>query len=246
MEPYQEFALLYDELMNDIDYKSWYDYIKEIFKKYNKKPKTILEMACGTGNLTEYFCEDGYNITAFDISEDMLSITYNKLDKFKNLSILKQDMVNLNLGSKKFDIIICACDSMNYITREEDLKKVFENAYKCLNDGGLFIFDINSYYKLKNIIGNNTFVQDTGDIFYVWENEFLEDEEICNFYLTFFVNEGGLYRRFEEHHIERAYKTDVIKDYLIDAKFKEVYIYEDFKFSESSLDSERIFFVASN
>ena len=61
MEPYQEFALLYDELMNDIDYKSWYEYIKEIFKKYNKNPKTILEMACGTGNLTIKLLNHGFD-----------------------------------------------------------------------------------------------------------------------------------------------------------------------------------------
>ncbi|AFS77917.1 putative methyltransferase type 12 [Gottschalkia acidurici 9a] len=244
MTAYQDFALLYDELMDDIDYYKWFNYIKDIFKKCDKSPKSILEMACGTGNLTKYFCEERYDVTCFDLSDDMLSIAYDKLGSFKNVNIIKQDMVTLNLSNKKFDSIICACDSINYVTDKNDLLKVFENAYNHLSDDGLFIFDINSYYKLKNIIGENTFVQDREDIFYVWENEFIEEDEVCNFYLTFFVKEDEMYERFDEVHIEKAYKNEDILNYLKRVKFKEVFMYDNFTFDDPQYESERIFFVA--
>ena len=79
---YDNFALLYDELMGDVDYKSWYLYIEKIFKKFNKKPKGLLEMACGTGSLSYYLAKGGYDLTCFDISSEMLSIAYNKLSLF--------------------------------------------------------------------------------------------------------------------------------------------------------------------
>lgn len=244
MKAYQEFALLYDELMDDVDYYKWFNYIKEIFKKHNKEPKSILEMACGTANLTKYFCKEDYKVTCFDLSEDMLSIAYDKLREFRNVNILKQDMINLNLSNKKFDAIICACDSINYIIDENDIRKVFENVYNHLDEEGIFIFDINSYYKLKNIIGENTFIEDKEDIFYVWENEFIEEEEICNFYLTFFVNQDGLYKRFDETHVEKAYKNQDILKYLEDSGFNEINIYDNFTFQTPKQDSERIFFIA--
>lgn len=244
MESYGEFAMLYDQLMYDIDYKQWFDYIEEIFKKYHKNPRNILEMACGTGNLTKYFCDSNYNVTCFDLSEEMLTVAYAKLGAYRNVNILKQDMVDLDLNNKKFDAIIAACDSINYITEDNALLKVFQNAYDHLEEGGIFIFDINSYYKLKNIIGENIFIQDTNDIFYVWDNEFIEDDEICNFYLTFFVKEGDSYNRFDETHRERAYKNRDIVNALYKTGFKGVEIYDSFNFNDVEDESERIFFVA--
>ncbi len=245
MESYGDFAELYDQLMYDIDYKEWFDYIEKIFKRDGKKPKNILEMACGTGSLTKHFCEANYNVTCFDLSEEMLTVAYSKLSSYRNVDILRQDMIDFFLNKKKYDAIIAACDSINYITDDQDLLKVFKNAYDHLEDGGMFIFDINSYYKLKNIIGKNIFVQDTDDIFYIWDNEFIEDEEICNFYLTFFVKQDELYSRFDEMHRERAYKTEDIEDMLKKIGFKDIFIYDAFSFENIERNSERIFFIAS-
>lgn len=245
MESYGDFAVLYDQLMYDVDYKEWFEYIEKILKKHKKNPKNILEMACGTGNLTEYFCKSDYNVTCFDLSEEMLTVAYSKLSEYNNVNILKQDMINLDLNNKKFDAIISACDSINYITRDDDLLKVFKNVYDHLENGGIFIFDINSYYKLKNIIGENIFIQDTDDIFYVWDNEFIEDEEICNFYLTFFVKQGNSYNRFDETHKERAYKNGEIIKLLEKSGFKEIAIYDSFSFNNVEENSERIFFIAT-
>lgn len=244
MKTYNEFANIYDELMDDFDYEKWFKYIEEIFNRYGKTPKNILEMACGTGNISYFFGNTGYKLTSFDLSSDMLSEAYAKLNKFKNIQLLNQNMIDFKLKGK-FDSVISLCDSINYILKEEDLLKTFKNVYDHLEVNGIFIFDINSYYKLENIIGNNTFVEDRDDIYYIWENEYEEDENIANFYLTFFQSENGhAYKRFDETHRQKAYKRSKIEELLFNAGFKSVDAYEGFSFDQVGSKTERINFVA--
>ncbi len=244
METYKLFANYYDELMQDVNYEEWFEYTEEIFSRFNKKPKTILEMACGTGNLTYYLCKNGYNVTCFDVSSDMLAIAYNKLFKFKNVNVLSQNMVDFNIY-EKFDAVLSICDSINYITNKNDLYKTFVNVHNHLNDKGVFIFDINSYYKLKNIIGNNTFVDENDNLFYAWQNEFDEEKNLSNFYLTFFIkNKDNKYIRFDEEHVERAYTVLEVKELLKEANFNDIVCYEDFTFNKPRDKSERIHFIA--
>ena len=241
---YNKFAYIYDELMDDIDYEKWYLYIKSIFDKFQKEPKMLLEMACGTGNLSYYFAKNGYDLTCFDLSNDMLSIAYNKLKNFKKVKILNQNMVNFNIN-KKFDAIISICDSINYILNEEDLLKTFTNVKNHINKNGIFIFDINSYYKLSEIIGDNIFIEDRGDVFYTWENYFDEKNDIVNFFISFFIQEeDGRYFRFNEEHFEKAYKTEKIIKLLKQSYFTEIYVFDGFTFNKAHEKSERISFVA--
>lgn len=239
---YKEFAELYDDLMNDFDYENWFKYMEEIYRKYEAKPKKILEMACGTGNLSEYFAKGNYDLTAFDLSEDMLAIAYKKMYKYKNVKLVNQNMLDFNFN-KKFDSVICICDSINYILNEVDLENTFKAVYNHLEEGGLFIFDINSFFKLKEIIGNNIFVENREDIFYVWENEYDEEQEICSFYLTFFNKIGDIYERFEEEHHERAYTVDNMVNILKKAGFKDINYYKSFTFERVDEGTERINFI---
>ncbi|MTI49533.1 MAG: class I SAM-dependent methyltransferase [Firmicutes bacterium] len=244
MNAYNNFAKLYDTLMDNVDYNRWYKYIKEILNKYRYEPKTVLEMACGTGSLTKFLCEDDYDITCFDLSEEMLSVAYDKLRKYKNCEILNQDMTNFDLN-KKYDLILCLCDSLNYITDREDLINTFNNVYNHLNEDGMFIFDINSYYKLNNIIANNTFVEDREEIYYIWDNFYDDENDQCEFYLTFFVKEAEKYLRFDENHIQKAYKTNEIIEVLKSSEFKNIDVYEGFTFNSINETSERINFIAT-
>lgn len=242
---YDNFAYIYDELMDDFDYKEWFEYIKEIFKGYNKSPVNILEMACGTGSLSYYIGKEGYKLTCFDLSDEMLSIAYDKLKRLKNVKILKQDMTDFNIN-KKFDSIISICDSINYILDENDLLATFTNAYNHLNDDGIFIFDINSYYKLREVIGHNTFVEDRDNIFYTWQNYFDEEKNISEFYLTFFYSEDGEnFTRFDEVHQEKAYRIGEIEAMLKRAGFLNIDVYDAFTFDRPGELSERINFVAT-
>lgn len=243
MDIYNKFAKIYDQLMNDFDYEEWFNYIEEIFKKYDKNPKEVLEMACGTGSLSYYFAEDMYKLTAFDLSEEMLAQAYDKLGRYKNVKILKQNMIDFKFN-KKFDSVISICDSINYLLDERDLASTFKNVYNHLEDEGIFIFDINSFYKIESVLGNNTFIEDREDIFYSWENFYDENSNICDFYLTFFLKEGESYKRFDENHRERAYKVDEILKALEIAGFKTIHNYECFTFNSPQDTSERINFVA--
>ncbi|MBU5439066.1 class I SAM-dependent methyltransferase [Tissierella sp. MSJ-40] len=244
MDIYNKFATLYDELMTDFDYENWFIYIKKILEKFNKNPHKVLEMACGTGNLSYYLAKEGYQLTCFDFSSDMLTIAYDKLYKFKNLKLLNQNMINFKINNV-FDCIISICDSINYITDEKDLLDTFINVRNHLEEGGIFIFDINSYYKLKYIIGNNTFVEDREDVFYTWQNYFDEENNICEFYLTFFMNEDGEnYIRFDEEHKERAYEINEVVELLTQAGFREIDFFEGFSFKKPYSKSERINFIA--
>lgn len=241
---YNKFAYIYDELMNDVDYEKWYLYIENIFDKFQKEPKKLLEMACGTGNLSYYFGKNQYDLTCFDLSDDMLSIAYNKLNRFKNIKILNQNMIDFNIN-KKFDAIVSICDSINYILEDEELLRVFLNVREHIDENGIFIFDINSYYKLNKIIGNNVFVEDREDVFYTWENYFDEKTNIVEFYISFFIREeDGRYFRFNEEHLERAYKLEEIMELLKRASFSDIHVFNGLSFEKANEKSERITFAA--
>ena len=244
MNRYNEFASLYDELMNDFDYEKWFNYIEEIFVKYKISPTKVLEMACGTGNLSIHLAEKGYKLTCFDLSEEMLAQAYEKLNRFKNVKLLNGNMINFKIN-QKFDSIISICDSINYITDLEDLKSTFENVYNHLDDNGIFIFDINSFYKISEIIGNNIFVEDREDIFYTWQNYYDRETMICEFYLSFFIKENeDNYIRFDEEHKERAYTVDEIISTLKSVGFNSIDYFEAFTLEKINSTTERINFVA--
>lgn len=239
---YGDFAFYYDILMEDVDYDRWSKYIKDILDKNSVSYKDVLEMACGTGNVSVRLAKMGYGVTAFDLSEDMLSVASSKAsEEGARVNFLCQDMRDIKLNDE-FGIILCLCDSINYITDEEELYEVFKWVYDHLKDEGIFIFDINSSYKLRNIIGSNTFTYNTEDVAYIWDN-YVTEENTVEFYLTFFVGEGNLYRRFDEEHIERIYETEDIIRLLGKAGFSSIAVNEAFTFENPYDTSERINFT---
>jgi hypothetical protein len=152
-------------------------------------------------------------------------------------------MCELRLNNK-FNLITSVLDSTNYITEDEDLFKYFSNVYEHLKDGGLFIFDINSYYKLSTVLGNNIYTYSSEEIFYTWENSF--EEEILNMFLTFFVKqENNLYEKFEEEHFERAYKEDYIEQVIERCGFKLLNKFAGYSNHQVDENSERILYVVT-
>ncbi len=137
---YKGFAYIYDRLMEDVDYQLWVNYIEQIINNNTNKVNKILELACGTGNITIPIAKKGYNITGVDISDDMLMIAKNKsVENNLNILFINQDMVNLQL-KEKFDCVLIMCDGINYIRDEDDLLQLFQRVYNILEDDGLFIF----------------------------------------------------------------------------------------------------------
>lgn len=241
---YGEFAKIYDELINeDIDYDKIAKRIKDISEEQKIQTLDYLDLACGTGNVSLRVAKDFKNSFAVDLSEDMLREAFEKFKKEKIKSrIVCQDMTELSLNHK-FDLITCVLDSTNYILKEEDLSNYFNSVAKHLKDDGIFIFDINSYYKLSTILGNNIYTYNSEDVFYSWENVF--EDEITNMFLTFFIKDGDLYERFEEEHFERAYTEEYIEQVLEKCGFKLINKFEGYSEKEVEENSERILYVVS-
>ena len=171
----------------------------------------------------------------------MLREAFDKLksERIKG-KIICQDMTELSLN-RKFDLITSVLDSTNYVTDIEGLKNYFKGVYEHLKDDGLFIFDVNSYYKLSEILGNNIYTYSEEDVFYTWENVF--EDDLLSMFLTFFVKKGELYERFEEEHLERAYKESQLESILEELDFKVINKFDGYSNDNVQANSERIVYV---
>lgn len=239
---YGELAKIYDELINeDINYDEMVDCILRICNENNIEFNDYLDIACGTGNVTVRIAKHFKNIYGVDLSEDMLREAFDKLksERIKG-KIICQDMSELSLN-RKFDLITSVLDSTNYVTDIEGLKNYFKGVYEHLKDDGLFIFDVNSYYKLSEILGNNIYTYSEEDVFYTWENVF--EDDLLSMFLTFFVKKGELYERFEEEHLERAYKESQLESILEELDFKVINKFDGYSNDNVQANSERIVYV---
>lgn len=239
---YGEFAKIYDDLINeDINYDNMVSRIIEICNEHNIECKDYLDVACGTGNVTVRLAKHFKDIYAVDLSEDMLREAFNKLkeNRIKG-KIICQDMTEMKLN-RKFDLITSVLDSTNYITDEDDLEKYFSSVKEHLKDDGIFIFDVNSYYKLSEILGNNIYTYSEEDVFYTWENVF--EDDMVSMFLTFFVKQGELYERFEEEHFERAYKEEELESALSNCGLKVINKFDGYSNNKVQANSERIVYV---
>ena len=246
MKAYENFAMVYDLFMKDVEYDEWVKYIEKIWQKNGLNPKIVADLGCGTGNVTLRLAKKDIEMIGVDLSYDMLSIAKNKAyEQGKDILFLCQDMREFELFGT-VDCVLSLFDSLNYITEKEDLLKVFKLVNNYLNPGGLFIFDLNTEYKFENILGENVFAQTEENAAYVWENYYDEEEEINEFYMNFFIKdeEEDLYKRFEECHYEKSYSIETIKTLLKKSNLELLNVYDAYTFESPKADSERIFFVA--
>lgn len=240
---YKQFSNYYDLLTFDIDYKKYAQNIFAILENQFISNGNILEIGCGSGNLTQELAKKEYEILAFDNSWEMLNTAYSKLSDFENVNLISQDMYEFPYEDFEFDAVISLLDVINYITEEENLTTLFSSIYKSLKSGGAFIFDLNSEYKLKTVLADNTYVYEKDNIFYTWENS--TEGDLVYFDLNFFVEEKGLYTRFEEHQVERYYSINFIISVLKNIGFTDIsYMDEDTANAYNPHSTQRILFKA--
>ena len=242
MEAYKKFARIYDRLIKgDIDYDRWSSRILEVCKEYDVAGEDYLDLACGTGNITALLAPYFKRSWGVDFSEEMLIEADEKTRKGRQrVNFVCQDMRFLNLN-RKFDLISCCLDSLNYIVDKKDIEMIFKTINSHLKDKGLFIFDINSFNKLSTIMGNNTFIHNSEEVVYIWENTF--ENNIVNMFLTFFVKSGKLYERFEEEHEERAYREGEIEELLTKCNLEIVKKMDNYHDKHVSNETERIVYI---
>lgn len=245
MEAYEAFASVYDLFMEDIEYEHWVKYIHDIWQREHLEPQLVLDLGCGTGNITQLLAKEGISMIGIDLSEDMLAEAKHKAEQ-ENLEILylMQDMREFELYGT-VHCILSLCDSLNYITEEQDLLHVFQLVNNYLHPGGLFIFDLNTEYKFKEVLGQNVFAETREQAAYIWENDYDEAEGINEYYMNFFIKqENGLYERKEEIHYEKAYTLETIEKLLRQSGLCLVGIYDAFTFLPPKENSERVHIVA--
>lgn len=248
MESYTGFAQVYDTFMDNIPYDAWSNYLIELLKEYGVKEGLVADLGCGTGNITKELAKQGYDMIGIDNSQEMLSIAMEKGKEEQKGSILYllQDMRDFELYGT-VAAVVSICDSMNYITSEEDLSTVFRLVNNYLDPGGVFIFDMNTEYKYKHILADNTIAENREDCSFIWDNYYYEDERINEYELTIYVREDegdNRFRRFDETHYQMAYSLDTVIRLLTEAGLEYVIAYDAFTHNAPKSTSERIYIVA--
>ncbi len=245
MEAYTGFAEVYDLFMDDVPYEEWFRYLKGLLEEYGIRDGLVLDLGCGTGNMTELLAGNGYDMIGIDLSEEMLEIAAKKKEASAlDILYLQQDMREFELyGTVK--AVISVCDSMNYILEWEDLCQVFSLVNNYLDPGGIFIFDLNTEYKYAQM-GEETIAENREDGSFIWDNFYDSQEKINEYDLTLFVKEGeeGLYRKYEETHYQRAYSLEEIRRAIEKAGMEYVTAYDAFSREEPNPFSERIYVIA--
>lgn len=242
MDAYTSFARVYDMFMDNVPYEEWCDYITGLLKEYGISNGLVLDLGCGTGSMTELLAARGFDMIGVDCSEDMLEIALEKrMASGRDILYLQQDMRDLELyGTVR--AVVCLCDSINYLLDVQDLETVFRLVNNYLDPGGIFIFDLNTEYKYRELLADRTIAENRDEGSFIWDNYYDEESRINEYDLALFIpaeeadagkmGEGagpdcetgaasgsgtsgeGLYRKYQETHFQRAYTLDEIREAL--------------------------------
>ena len=239
IDGYSSLAYFYDALTENVEYARRAKYLSSLLAENGCTGGILLDLACGTGSLSVFFREMGYDLICADISPDMLTIARQKLP---DTLLLCQDMRELDLYGT-IDGAVCSLDALNHLENLDDFKKAVSRVSLFMNPGGVFVFDVNTIYKHREILKNNTFVYDLPEVYCVWANE--SQGNRVNFRLDIFArdNESGLYSRFAEEFSENAWRLDEISEILDAVGFKITGIYDDMTKNPPTEKSERVYFV---
>ena len=243
MDAYHALAASYDRLTNDVDYKATVEFYMEILRREGVTPRTVADLACGTGSVTEILAKMGYPVIGIDMSEEMLTEAAMKTMALEPMPrFVCQKLQELHLP-KAVDKAVCALDSLDYITDPADCKEAIRRIYKALNPGGIFIFDVNTPEKLIAMDGQ-VFLDEDDDVYCVWRGEFDEDSNICTYWMDLFQRQGNSWQRSYEEHREYAYSETQLREYLKAAGFTHIEVYADRRFEAPAEGEQRIYFKA--
>ena len=274
MDAYTSFARVYDMFMDNVPYEEWCDYITGLLKEYGISNGLVLDLGCGTGSMTELLAARGFDMIGVDCSEDMLEIALEKrMASGRDILYLQQDMRDLELyGTVR--AVVCLCDSINYLLDVQDLETVFRLVNNYLDPGGIFIFDLNTEYKYRELLADRTIAENRDEGSFIWDNYYDEESRINEYDLALFIpaeeadagkmGEGagpdcetgaasgsgtsgeGLYRKYQETHFQRAYTLDEIREALERAGMEFLTWYDGDGDGRQAPheDSERIYVIA--
>ncbi len=273
MEAYTGFAEVYDLFMDNVPYKEWSQYLISLLQEYGILEGIVLELGCGTGKMTRLLAQAGYDMIGVDSSQEMLQVAREQewaADRFEAGDIGKDeraanesasaetgrkvsDILYLHQDMREFELygtvkaVVCVCDSLNYILEEEELLAVFSLVNNYLDPGGIFIFDMNTLYKYREILGESTICENREEGSFIWENFYDDKEQMNQYELTLFIREQetqDLYRKYEETHFQRGYELQKVQSLLEQAGMEFVAMYDAFTREPVKAQSERVYVIA--
>ena len=299
---YSAFAYVYDELMDNVPYDTWAEYLIGLLKENGVPDGLVCELGCGTGQMTRRLSAAGYDMIGIDLSEEMLDVareqeygayegecgfdeeetegnasdaeddidggcdreTDSADEQEENAGFTEPSILYLQQDMREFELygtvsaVVSICDSMNYMTSDEDLLKVFRLVNNYLDKDGVFIFDMNTEYKYKELMGDTTIAENREDVSFIWENLYDADKRLNEYCLTLFAKveaeddeeEGedsakpALYEKYEEVHLQRAYPLTEVKRLLAEAGMTFVAAYDVLTHEAPGPECERMYIVA--
>jgi len=251
MSQYNKFATVYDLMGADHFSREMVAYVTLILKRYKITPVTCLDLCCGTGSAIEGLLDLGLDVSGLDGSAQMLAIAAKKL-KGRKVKLYHKTLPRFKLldtidsrQQRRFDLVTCFYDSLNYMKNETELKAAFKSVYQHLKPGGHFIFDMNTAESLKTLWDEHIYAGQKKDMAWIWENEYLPKKKAAKCHATFFVKNGKSWQRFDEVHTEYAYSNTKIKKLLKDAGFKIKGFHHCLTFQAAKRDSYRIAVIAN-
>jgi len=241
MSQYENFAYIYDHLMEDVNYDQWLAFIHQTLSM--RGVKSICDLGCGTGNMTIPMSKLGYDMIGVDLSYDMLMVAREKADdEGEDILFLNQDMKEFELYGT-VDAIVATCDSVNYL-KPDDLDVFLKWVNNYLNPEGTFVFDLNTEYKFKHVYGKQTFSELGSDFAYLWENHYRDQSKVNEYYISFFVEEeDGSYSRSDEYHKEYVHNDENMKRLLETYGFKIIGIYDDYTNKPCHSETTRMTYI---
>ena len=245
MSAYEKFAQVYDLFMDNIDYEGGAEYGTDRLREYEITDGLVLELGGGTGTMTGLLAGKGYDMIGVDNSEEMLAEAMEKrVESGQDILYLLQDMQEFELyGTVR--AVVSVCDSLNYITDRDELRHVFELVNNYLDPEGIFLFDMNTVHKYRDLLGDTTIAENRDEGSFIWDNSY-DEEEGLNYYelAVFLPREDGLYEKSEEVHCQKAYPQEEIETLIKEAGMELLAVYDAYTLNPATEDSERLFFVA--
>lgn len=241
---YENFAAVYDDLQADVDYGQRAEYLLKLFKKYDRLPTLLLDVACGTGGFSLLFAQKGIEVIGADPSPEMLDIARQKFSSAgREALLLCQSAEELDLYGT-VDGAVCCLDSLNHIIDEDEFKRSIERIALFLEPERLFIFDVNTLYKHREVLSGKTFATETDSVFCVWQNSECDEKGIVDISLDFFCEtEDGTYERTSEDFSERAYSNGFLEKCIKSAGLETVAVLGDMSLDAPKTDEERVYYV---
>ncbi|MBR6872982.1 MAG: class I SAM-dependent methyltransferase [Ruminococcus sp.] len=244
MSGYGSFAWFYDRLTENVRYDLIADAVERYVKRFGGRKGILLDLACGTGSLCEQLARRGFDVVGVDGSDEMLGMALDKkFDSGLPIQYLKQDMTDLDMYGT-IDITVCTLDSINHLPDAEAVKKVFERVSLFAFPDGMFIFDVNTMYKHRELLAQNAYTYDMEDFFCAWQNQFNDSDGSVDIFLDIFEQqENGSYRRLSESFTERVWPDGEITAMLAEAGMEVLARYDGYTDEPAHEKSQRVVYV---